>query len=275
MPDLMLGRKVNHDPRSRAFPFAARAEAAVPVASRPRWPSTIGILNQGGLGSCVPNTGVERIAFSDAVRPGLTAVPYGGGQRPLDEPLAVNWYHDVTALDPFDGTWPPDDTGSDGTSLGKLLKSLGLIQSYTHAFGGLVDVLAALMSGPVPVGVNWYDSMFTPTPTGELVITKGASVAGGHEFNFDGEVDAVARRLWMTNHWLNDDDTPWGLSGRAWMSYATAERLLGEDGDATIMHTVPALTPPPAPDPQGPPPFSSGCLGRLLPRSLRERFGPG
>jgi hypothetical protein len=241
-----LGRRVHHDPASRAYPFAEHPDAAVPVVSRDRWPSTIGILNQRRLGSCVPNTGVERIAFGDAVRPGLTAVTYGGQSRSLDERLAVDWYHDVTAIDPFDGTYPPDDTGSDGTSLAKLLKSLGLIDSYTHAFGGLPEVLAALMTGPVPVGVPWYDSMFQPTRDGELVITPNAQVAGGHEFNLDGELDVDRRRVWMTNHWYNGDGSPWGVQGRAWMSYDTLARLLGEDGDATIMHTVPTepLAPP-------------------------------
>jgi hypothetical protein len=263
-----LGRRVNHDPRSRAFPFAARPEAATQVASRPRWPSAIGILDQGSLGSCVPNTGVERVAFSDSVRPGLASVVYGGRRRALDESLVTDetdgWYHEVTSIDPFDGTYPPDDTGSDGTSLGKFLKSIGLVDSYTHAFGGLGDVLAALMTGPVPVGVNWYDSMFTPASSGELVITKGADVAGGHEFNLDGELDAVARRVWMTNHWGE-----WGVAGRAWMSYATLERLLGEDGDATIMHTV-SVAGPPVP---GSPPFGSGSLLARLLRWLRGLFG--
>lgn len=246
-----LGRSVHHDPRSLAFPFAERREAGIPIVSRDRWPTTIRILDQGALGSCVPNTGVERLAFTDAVRPGLTGVTYGGQQRHLDEPLAVDWYHEVTAIDPFPGTYPPDDSGSDGTSLGKLLKSYGLIDSYTHALGGLPDVLAALMSGPVPVGVNWYDSMFNPSPSGELIITKNAQVAGGHEFNLDGELDVDARRVWMTNHWYNQDGSPWGVNGRAWLSFDTLTRLLGEDGDATIMHTVPAVLPPapPAPGP--------------------------
>ena len=244
-----LGRAVNHDPRSRSFAFADTPRAAVPVVSRSRWPSTIGILDQGQLGSCVPNTGVERMAFTDATRPGLTSVGYHAAHRALDETLAVDWYHDVTAIDPFPGTYPPDDTGSDGTSLGKLLKSLGLVDSYTHALGGLVDVLTALMSGPVPVGVNWYDSMFRVSDRGELVISPNAQVAGGHEFNLDGELDVDLRQVWMTNHWYNADGSPWGINGRAWLSFDTLARLLGEDGDATIMHTVPATPAPPAPDP--------------------------
>jgi hypothetical protein len=259
------GRKVLHDPRSRAFPFAERPEAAVPIVSRGRWPSTIGQLNQRDLGACVPFTGVERIAFTDTVRPGLTAVAYKDTLRPLDDSLGVDWYRDVTRIDPFPGQWEPDDTGSDGTSLGKLLKSLGLIDSYTHAFGGLPDVLSALMSGPVPVGVNWYDSMFRPTSSGELVITPNAQVSGGHEFNLDGELDVDGRRVWMTNHWMNQDGSPWGVRGRAWLSFDTLDRLLGEDGDATIMHTVPVA---PGPGPVVPP-FSLACLLRRVLAWLR------
>jgi hypothetical protein len=232
-----------------------------------------------GVHNCVPNTGVERIAFTDAVRPGLTSVRYAGRSWPLDETLVTDrtdgWYHEVTSIDPFEGTWPPTDTGSDGTSLGKLLKSLGLIDSYTHAFGGLPEVLSALMSGPVPLGVPWYDSMFQPARSGELVISPDATVAGGHEFNLDGEIDVQAQRVWMTNHWYNRDGTPWGLGGRAWLSFDTLTRLLGEDGDATIMHTVPAVLPAPTPPAPAPPPFLPGLTVGARARLAARAAGAG
>jgi hypothetical protein len=263
-----LGRNVYHDPQSARFPFAARPEARRAVVSRPAWPRRIGILDQGDLGSCTGNAGAGWVGTDTADRAGLTrittapelACPLG----PVDETFAVALYSAATDVDPFTGTYPPEDTGSDGTSVATVLKRWGLCAEYTHAFAGLPDVLTGLQSGPEMLGCNWYDSMFYPTASGELRITANAYVAGGHEFVLDGELDTALRRVWMTNSW----GPGWGLDGRAWLSYDTVTRLLGEDGDATILHAV-AIIDPPVPDPAPPSPSSwwSGCW-TAIPKAL-------
>lgn len=257
---LPLGRNINHDPASADYPYVPRR--AVPIVSRDAWPSTLDILDQA-LGSCVPHTGVEGMATAGPVRVSMTEVSYKGQTIDLTSVIAVEafienndgLYHDVTNADPFVGAWPPDDTGSDGTSLATLFKNLGWVESFTHAFSGLPDVLQALNEGAVWMGSNWYDSMFYPDNDGNLTITPNSYVAGGHQFLLDGRIDVVGRRLGMRNHWRKD----WGINGRAWMSWDLVTRLLDEQGDAQIIKWATVV--PPFPETPAEP---SGCLGQFL-----------
>jgi hypothetical protein len=165
------------------------------------------------------------------------------GRADVTEALAVDLYSAATAADPFDGRWPPDDTGSDGLSVAKVLKQRGLIGAYTHCFG-IGDVLAALQDGPVITGTPWYDGMFNPGDRG--VVTISGDVVGGHEYLITG-VDVVRQEVTFDNSW----GPRWGEAGSGRMSYATYGRLLAEDGDATVLHAP--VTP--GPTPPGPPPF--------------------
>jgi hypothetical protein len=250
-----LGRHVNHDPRSRAFPFAARPEAEAPVVSRPAWTRRIGVLDQGSTGSCTGHAGAGWVGADTADRTGVTRIgdvplttragdplpPIG----PVDEGFAVALYSAATQIDPYSGAFPPDDTGSDGLSVAKVLRAWGLCAEYTHALGGLPDVLAGLQSGPVLLGTRWYSSMFRPAADGELVVTPDAHVSGGHENGADGELDVERRRVWVTNSW----GAGWGVAGRAWMSYDTLAGLLAEEGDATVLHASAVIAPEPRPFP--------------------------
>lgn len=224
-----LGRLVNHDPRSRAFPFAARPEAAAPVGTV-RWTRRAAILDQGQLGSCTGNAAAGWLGTDDAQQQ---------GRADVTEALAVDLYSAATKLDPWPGAWPPDDTGSDGLSVCKVLQARGLISSYTHCFG-LGDVLAALQSGPVITGTNWYEGMFEPAARG-LVEISGA-VAGGHEYVVEG-VDVERRELVFAN----SRGANWGEHGHFRMSYETYSRLLSEQGDATVPHAPVLAGPQPAP----------------------------
>lgn len=152
------------------------------------------------------------------------------GRADVTEALAVALYSEATKLDPFDGEYPPDDTGSDGLSVCKALKARGLIGSYTHCFG-LADLLTALQSGPVLVGTAWYDGMFKPGARG--LVTISGAVVGGHEYVAEG-VDAERREVVFANSWGDS----WGEHGHFRMSFETLHRLLEEDGDATVPHAV-------------------------------------
>lgn len=226
-----LGRLVNHDPRSREFPFAARPEASAPVRSV-RWTRRAAILDQGRLGSCTGNAAAGWLGTDDAVQT---------GRADVTEALALDLYSAATAVDPFDGSWPPDDTGADGLSVAKVLKARGLIGSYSHCFS-LADVLAALQSGPVITGIPWYEGMFTPGSRG--VVTISGQLAGGHEFVIDG-VDVDLAEVVFANSW----GPGWGDHGWGRMSYDTYSRLLAEQGDATVLHAP--VAPGPAPGPPG------------------------
>jgi aminopeptidase C len=69
--------------------------------------------------------------------------------------------------------------------------------------------------------------MFTPDDSGRVRI--GGDIAGGHEWVLIG-VNTQAQILRATNSW----GVTWGNSGHFTISYADYERLLHEDGDATV-----------------------------------------
>lgn len=227
VPGKPLGRHVQHDPRSRGFAAAPRVRRLRSV----RHTCHIGILRQH-VGSCTGNSATSALActpFWDTLPP---AVRSG-----LSQPYADQVYSDATRIDPFPGEWPPTDTGSSGLAVAKILHTRGLISGYTHAFD--VDTaLRALCEAPVLIGVSWWSSFDTPAADGRVTITKGAYERGGHEVVLD-QIDARRRRVWFRNSW----GPGWGVEGRAYMTFATLERLLRENGDATVM--VPLTAPAP------------------------------
>ena len=231
-----LGRAVHHDPRSRAYAFTPPAGVTLRTV---HWDRAVPIFDQGQLGSCTGNAAAGWLATANTLRPGLTAAQ----GVPVDEDYAVALYARATQIDPYDGTWPPQDSGSDGLSVTKVLKERGLVDTYQHAF--TVDAaLAALMSGPVLVGTSWHQGMFTPDAAG--VVTATGPVVGGHEYLLVG-YDADAHLVTFANSW----GTAWGVGGYGRMTVATLTALLADDGDATVPHPVVAVNPPPTPQPPG------------------------
>ncbi|WP_426561232.1 hypothetical protein ACPPVT_13975 [Angustibacter sp. McL0619] len=223
-----LGRHVNHDPRSRAFAHLASGRTLQSVRHTRHAP----VLDQGSLGSCTGNALTGALA-SDPLYAGL---PSG---TELDEAKAVEIYSAATKVDPYDGDYPPTDTGSDGLSVAKVATTLGLISGYRHAFS-LDDALDALQDGPVITGVNWFAGFDNPDGDGNVSIS--GAIRGGHEIVVD-QYDADHGRIGLTNSWGEG----WGLDGRFFMSTATWGKLLEQDGDATIL--VPANAPAPTPEP--------------------------
>ena len=149
-------------------------------------------------------------------------------------------YSLATSLDPFPGAYPPEDTGSDGPDAAKAAMQLGLISGYLHCLS-LADVLDALQQHPAIVGMNWYSSMDSPDSDGYVSISPGADIRGGHEVLCRG-LDVDTQRLYFDNSW----GPGWGNAGSFSMSYSTLDRLLHEQGDATISLPL-GTTPPPPP----------------------------
>lgn len=206
-----LGRKVNHDPRSRSFP-APRATDRKPVLHRRHGP----VLDQGQLGSCTGN------AMAQALNMTPLHTPRSGWLKEAD---AIRLYARATELDPSPGTYPPEDTGSDGLSVCKAAQEQGLITGYQWAFG-FDHVLDALQNGPVLVGTAWHESMFTPDKSG--YVRAEGNEAGGHEYVLMG--DDTKDRLTFLNSWGKG----WGKGGRFFMDYATFAQLLAAQGDAAV-----------------------------------------
>lgn len=232
-----LGRHVFHDERSKAYQVKPRAA----LAQSTSWARRTPILDQGDLGSCCGNAACGALG-TDPLWGTLQADLQVGLK--LDEDEAVRLYSAATALDSYAGTYPPDDTGSDGLSAAKAAKNAGLISGYVHAMS-LDAVVTALQTGPVITGVNWYDSFDSPDASGRVSITGGATVRGGHEFELVG-VDVDDKTFRAVNSWGDG----WGDAGYFTFEYGDYERLLSEDGDATqfVPITSPAPTPTPGSD---------------------------
>jgi hypothetical protein len=207
-----LGRHILHDARSRNFP-ASTAPAIVSVQHA----STGLPLDQGQIGSCTAN----------ALCGALDSAPNFSGGAPLDEAEAVKVYELETTLE--GKPYPPNDPGGSGLMVCKAAQQMGLISSYTHAFG-IEHALQALVLRPVITGVSWYTSFDTPDPqTGLVAIAPGATVRGGHEIVADG-IDAPNRLVWFWNSW----GTVFAQGGRFCMSFDTWDQLLQQKGDVTV-----------------------------------------
>lgn len=233
--DPRLGRHVRHDPRSLQFQVAGQDPSTLQSI---RHSSYIPTLDQLKLGSCTGNAATKALSSGICWTPPVQSV-LSVTDALADERFAVGVYAEATTLDPYNGSYPPDDTGSDGLSVAKVLKSRGLISGYLHATS-LEATLTALAKQAEIVGTEWRGDMFNPDSSGRLHIT--GDVAGGHEYTLD-ELDVENRRVWIHNSW----GTGWGLNGRAWLSWDDLGTLLAADGDCTIF--VPSVDAPPVPEP--------------------------
>lgn len=252
--DHKLGRHVNHDSRSRLYPVDTAGLNIASVRHRRR----IGILDQGSLGSCTAQAGIGCLGTD----PNYDTVP-ADSRYPLTEQGAVHLYSDATQVDPYPGEWPPDDTGSDGLTVAKVLQAAGMIAGYTWAFR-LDDALKALTTGPLITGIPWYNSMFSPSDEGLVKIFGG--LAGGHEIVVD-EYDESRGWVGFTNSWGAD----WGLAGRFYLQAEDYGTLLAQQGDVTAF--APVTAPPPEPWEPVPPVEDATFAVALRPWATRRHAG--
>lgn len=204
-----LGRHVFHDDRSWLFPAPMAADLRT-VQHRRHYTT----FNQGDIGMCTGVTAVEML---------MTAPFWVRGSRfGLDNARSI--YSAASRIDRVRGVFPPDDVGSSGLAVMKVLKRRRLISEYRHAFG-LRQALRALVLAPVGLGINWYEGFDKPRRNGECRL--GGDVRGGHEIIADG-LDVERKRVWCTQSWGTD----WGPEGgRCFFTFDTLEQLLDEDGD--------------------------------------------
>lgn len=208
-----LGRRVQFDARSRAFPIRALVESQKPRSYTWRVDAW---LDQGETPSCVGHAWAHELC----ARPTTTIV---------DEPYAMRLYHEAQKVD----EWPGEDY--DGTSVlagAKVCKTLGHYHEYRWAFG-LEDLVLALgHAGPVVLGIAWHEDMFEPDGDGRIRPT--GAIAGGHAILAHAVGIKTKTRpvpqIWLWNSW----GPGWGLAGRAWISWDDLELLLHEEGEACV-----------------------------------------
>ena len=209
----------------------------------------IGILNQGDVGACTGNAETGALGCDPFYDP-LATRPAG---VVLTEQTALALYSAAEVID-GDGPYPPCDNGSNGLSVCKAAQNAGLISGYVHCLS-LGDVLDALQERPVIIGSNWYDSFDSPSSTGQIAITPGSAVRGGHEYVMRG-VDVDARTVFSDNSWGDE----WGDAGSFTYTWDTLERLLAERGDGTVSVPITSPAPVPAPEPASVHPHAAALL---------------
>lgn len=106
-----------------------------------------------------------------------------------------------------------------------LTEVLKLVREYRWAFS-VEDALNAMADrGPVVLGTNWTQDMFSPDAEG--IIRYSGSNAGGHAYVLVGYND-IRGLATIHNSWGAD----WGLAGRAFIPYEDLEQLLRDEGEA-------------------------------------------
>lgn len=124
--------------------------------------------------------------------------------------------------------WQSNDY--DGTSVrgaAKVLHSLGTISKYQWAFDIERVIDTVLTTGPVVIGVNWYQGMME-TDKDHFVHVSGIPT-GGHAVLVDG-CDTKTEAFRVKNSWGRS----WGKNGWCFLSFSDLARLLKEDGEACI-----------------------------------------
>ncbi len=210
--DSRLGRIKWHDPRSKAFPVT---RMLVGVATKPRsytWRCETW-LDQGPDPTCVGHGVAHELAA-----------------RPVEEVMthahAVALYKWAQRID----EWPGEDYGGTSVTAGvKAAQKEGHFKSYTWAYTLADLILGVGYSGPAVVGSDWHDGMMNTDDDG--YIAPLGYVVGGHCYLVH-IIDVKQSRFGIHNSWGKG----WGRNGRAWISFASTERLLQAGGEACFFH---------------------------------------
>lgn len=216
-----MGRRFAPDDRDRRFLMARPMGEASTVIQR-CWHSH-GVMNQGDTPQCVGYSIWNWLASGPVVN-----IPK----------FTPEWlYQEAQKED----EWPGEDyPGTSGRAGFKVLLREGYIGEYRWAFDAPTIFDHILANGPVVVGTNWYEAMSKPDANG--FVRPGGAIAGGHEYLLIG----ANREHWLLGgnikipavRIVNSWGTEWGQHGRAWLALSDLDRLMKEDGEASIATEV-------------------------------------
>jgi hypothetical protein len=214
-----LGRRVEHDPRSRMFAFVPPRAVATKTV---RWRRYGQVLDQGNVGACTGFAMAQWLNCKPAHDPREAYVPM---ER------AVEFYSLATQLDPWPGSYPPTDTGSSGLAACKAAQRLGWISGYRWIFNGVDALKEALLFSPVMAGTVWLSRMFNARPiAGQAPFLQvSGSEEGGHEYLIVGWNERSGY-FTMCNSWSGS----WGLNGNARIWADDMAELLRRQGDLVV-----------------------------------------
>lgn len=210
--DPRLGRIPQFDERSRNFNIRKLFTTDHTEPRSYRWGALVW-LDQKSTPECVGYSVSHELASRPKVVKGIT------------EKFASDLYDAAQKLD----EWPGENYAGTSVLAGiKAAQALGKIGEYRWAFDTMDLAIAVSYFGPAVIGINWYDSMFTPDANG--IITVSGEIAGGHAILVTGF--NVGRNVFtMKNSW----GVGWGISGNCVISFQDMDRLLSENGEACII----------------------------------------
>lgn len=208
-------------------------------------------------------------ALGPAPAPSPTPTPPGPNPTPPVAPTAVVWGDTDTVLDQgqtphcvgfgsaqWGNTLPIDDhfsnadgnaiyyeckvidgeprteDGSDVRSAAKALRNRQRLSAYAFAASIGEACQWVLQHGPVIMGTDWTNDMFSPDSRGFVKPTGG--VAGGHCYVLLG-YDPASAVLTFLNSW----GSTWAQNGRFHMHKADAEMLFANKGEALAAVELP------------------------------------
>lgn len=228
---MRLGRNMWLDARSLAYMVENDVREMGQPLQDQDWERVLVILDQGPLGSCTGNAGTGALGtqpFYDAI--GKDVLPAADDEAAAED-FAVQLYSDATKVDAYPGQYPPDDTGSSGLAICKVLRARATIKGYRWARSAY-GLLRLLQRGPVLQGMPWYNAFFHPDADGYIDADPSwpsSGIAGGHEVEAVGVQldvnDAFSSSITYVNSW----GPGWGLGGRFKMRLRTYEKMNGVD----------------------------------------------
>lgn len=211
MVERMFGRRVQFDERSREYPIRALLGKLKPRSytwACDKW------LNQLSEGACVGFAFAHELIAKPKVHTKIT------------DANALSIYKFAQTIDP----WPGENYS--GTSVLAGVKAVqaqypAAIKEYRWAFtmDDLLDTLGYY--GPVVLGINWYEGMYSTDAEG--YIHRTGKRVGGHAILANG-VNVKKKHIRLHNSWGRS----WGINGECFISFDDMERLLNEKGEVCV-----------------------------------------
>lgn len=208
------------DPRSRQY--GTREIVGQTARYKRVWTTRRdGPLDQGQEGECV--------GFAMAGELGAKPAAYA-----VNDSTGRKVFAAAREIDRSEGRWYPE--GATVIAGAKACYRAKYFKSYGWNFGIDDTINWIIRRGPVVLGINWYESMYEPTPGGLIEVV--GDIAGGHAIMANGYWPAhptFGDVLVLTNSW----GKYWGVDGRGYLPVETANRLLKEDGESLAVVDLP------------------------------------
>lgn len=172
-----------------------------------------------------PTPSCTAFALSHAMADGPVTHP---GQNPLEDPMFL--YAEIQAQDRLEGR--NFSEGATSLAMAKVAVKHQWIGEYRWGYS-LDEFVAAIRTGPVLLGINWYTGMDTPGGKDAIIRAKGR-YRGGHEIEANG-ADFSRGLVRLKQSWGKDN---YGNKGHALLPFEDLEQLIAEDGDVLLFREL-------------------------------------